>query len=228
MMEDMGRLFEPVPEEGNWQHNAVVGGDEDDELLAMGFAEAGDLIVQSWTTEGPNDLPFVPFVYLYRHAFELVLKAAIRETAARLRVEHEADAEIDASDLNKRMTRKPLGHNLGGLLDLLVHLLARLSLEDELPDEVQETIRQLDSIDPSGEAFRYAEVRAPGSSGGGGHSPSYVLARPDQQHIDVVALGTRLRESFGVLSAGVMSVLGEYAEYQSAMHDFHGIPDEEH
>jgi hypothetical protein len=111
MMEDMGRLFEPVPEEGNWQHYAVVGGDEDDELLAMGFAEAGDLIVQSWTTEGPNDLLFVPFAYLYRHAFELVLKAAIRETAARLRVEHEADAEIDASDLNKRMTRKPLGHN---------------------------------------------------------------------------------------------------------------------
>ncbi len=84
------KIFAPVGDGGDWRRNAVVGR-HDDHAIAMGFAETADLIVQSWLSRGPNDLLFEPLIFNYRHAFELVLKAAIRASAGCLRADGSTD-----------------------------------------------------------------------------------------------------------------------------------------
>ncbi len=100
----MSKLFDSVPAGDPWEHTAVVGGPfEDDAQLALGFHQVAELGVADWTTRGPNDLLFVPIVYNYRHALELVLKAAVREAAARLRADSATDASLDPATLDEEL-----------------------------------------------------------------------------------------------------------------------------
>ena len=94
-------IFKPVDRGGDWHLNAVAWTNFSDHALAMGFAETADVIVNHWRDHGMNDLLFVPLVYNHRHALELVLKAAIRETAARLRLDGDTDPKIEALSLDQ-------------------------------------------------------------------------------------------------------------------------------
>jgi hypothetical protein len=100
MMTCMDQIFRPVGPGGNFHHNAVVE-DFDEHLLAIGFARLGDLGVEEWNRSGPDDLLFIPIVYSYRHALELVLKAALTETAACVRTEADPDPDLDHEALRR-------------------------------------------------------------------------------------------------------------------------------
>jgi hypothetical protein len=202
----MSKLFDSVPAGDPWEHAAVVGGPfEDDAQLAQGFHQVAELGVADWTTHGPNDLLFVPIVYNYRHALELVLKAAVREAAARLRADGATDASLDPATLDEELAEtKP--HSLERLANKLEVLLERLRLE-QLPATTRDVLRSLHQLDPHGETFRYSTVKA----GKGKFNP----ARPTQEHIDIVALAERFREAFMLLSGGLLTVLDNYREYQA-------------
>jgi len=164
-----------------------------------------ELGVADWTTHAPNDLLFVPIVYNYRHALELVLKASVREAAARLRADGASDASLDPATLDEELAgTKP--HSLERLANKLEVLLDRLRLE-QLPATTRDKLRSLHQLDPHGETFRYSTVKA----GKGKFDP----ARPTQEHIDVVALAEQFREAFTLLSGGLLTVLDNYREYQA-------------
>jgi hypothetical protein len=202
----MSTLFDSVPAGDPWEHTAVVGGRfEDDAQLALGFYQLAELGVADWTTRGPNDLLFVPIVYNHRHALELVLKAAVREAAARLRADGATDASLDPATLDDELAgTRP--HSLERLANKLEVLLDRLHLE-QLPATTRDVLRSLHQLDPHGETFRYSKVKA----GKGKFDP----ARPTQEHIDVVALAEQFRKAFTLLSGGLLTVLDNYREYQA-------------
>jgi hypothetical protein len=205
----MSQLFEPVPPEGNWRLNAIIGWSESDHLLAIGFHELGAHGVQRIIEGGPDDSLFVPIVYNYRHAYELVLKTAIREAARVVRNDddlqgHPHDVNLAPKALDDRLSRE---HSLGVLLDELTELLVRGRIEP-LPTETIDTIRQLHGLDPSGQGFRYSRVKV---------NKVLVPARPTQQHVDVAAVGQRLSEGFQLISGGLLSVLQVAIEAQQDM-----------
>ncbi|MBW3578775.1 MAG: hypothetical protein KY462_13740 [Actinobacteria bacterium] len=208
------RVFGPVGPAGNWRLNAVVER-HDDHAIALGFADAADLIVEHWVHRGPNDLLFEPLVFNHRHALELVLKAAIRECGARLRAEGHRDAKVDRAAIDDWLAREAR-HNLHRLTTRLDGLLTRLG-EEKLPPETHSALISIHELDPTGETFRYAKVRA--ANGTFVDAPRPLLSKPDdlQAHVDIVAMHEHFRSAFNLLSGGVMSALENIAEFQAAM-----------
>jgi hypothetical protein len=200
----MSKLFDSVPTGGPWEHNAVVGGSsEDDVQLALGFYQVAELGVGDWRGGGRNDLLFVPIVFNYRHALELVLKAAVREAAALLRTDGATDASLDPATLDEELAKT---HSLERLANKLEVLLDRLSLE-QLPNDTRDVLHSLHQLDPRGETFRYSMVK----TGKGKFDP----ARPTQEQVNIVDLAERFRQAFMLLRGGLLSVLDNYREYQA-------------
>lgn len=207
-------VFKPVEPGGNWHQNAIVARHQDYEI-AIGFAEVADLIVEHWKARGAFDLLFEPLVFNHRHALELVLKAAIRQSAACLRADGHNDKKVDRNEVEIWLTTKA-SHNLHKLSVRLDELLHRLELE-ALPKDTQSVLLSIHQLDPGGDAFRYAKVKGPGGSLV--DAPRPLLSGPDdlQAHVDVVAMHEHFRSAFNLLSGGVMSELQVFADYQQDM-----------
>jgi hypothetical protein len=205
-------VFRPVGPGGNWRLSVVVER-RSDHAIAMGFAEAAELIVEHWVERGPNDLLFEPLVFNHRHALELILKAAIRESAARLRVDGYTDATVNETEVDNWLA-KIGSHNLHKLVTRLDGLLTRLRLE-KLPGDTHDVLMALHTLDPGGDAFRYATVKGP--DGRWVDAPRPLLSTPEdlQAHVDIVAMHEHFRSAFSLLSGGVMTVLENVAEQQA-------------
>lgn len=203
-------IFGPAGPTNDWRRNAVVSR-RSDHHIANGFAETADLIVEHWTNVGPNDLLFEPLVFNHRHALELVLKAAVRETAARLRGEGRSDADLSASNVDEWLARNA-SHSLQKLAVRLDKLLTELGL-DTLPTDTHEVLASIHQLDPRGDAFRYAKVK---EQGVWVDAPRPLLTgQTVQVHIDIVAMHDHFRSAFTLLSGGVMSVLADVADFQA-------------
>lgn len=212
-IEGMSDPFRPVPDGGDWRNNAVLTWDMGDDSIALGFSEAGSIIVDSWVAGRRNDALFLPIVFVYRHALELVLKEGIRQAAAVLRTDGDADPTLAADELDAYLAKAGKGHSLSRLARRLDDLLGRLRHE-ALPAETHDVLQSLHQLDPGGDTFRYATVRDKGTD-------RYVPApRPAATHVDVVAMRQHFDSAFGLLYGGVLSVLGEYRQIQAEqLHD---------
>lgn len=200
-------LFQPVPGDGDWRNNVVLPDGENDNMAALGFAAAGEAVVDQWVAGGRNDLLFLPIVYLYRHAMELILKAGILQAAELLVVDGATDPRLSEPAVRKWLAEKA-GHRLASLAARLDELLAQLDLE-ALPSATHDVLNAIHQLDPKGDTFRYTTTRDPATK-------SYVATpRPGVTHVDVVALRQHFQDAFSVLSGGVMSVLEEYRELQA-------------
>jgi hypothetical protein len=124
VIEEKGNLLlQPVPAGGDWRGNAIIGGSwEDDGALAVGYLEAGDILVEHWKSHGPNDGLALPIFANYRHAIELALKDAIRDAAACVRREGVLDPKLHPDELNRRLAGT---HAIGALVDELNGCLVR-------------------------------------------------------------------------------------------------------
>jgi hypothetical protein len=207
-------MFRPVEAGGNWHLNAVVERHSDHEI-ATGFAEAANVIVEFWIRKGPNDLLFEPLVLNQRHALELVVKAAIRESAALLRADGHVDSNVSQAELDKWLAREAK-HNLHRLAHRLDELLKRLG-EEKLPPETHRVLMSIHELDPTGETFRYAKVNGPDGTFQDAPRPLLSLATDLQAHVDIVAMHAQFKSAFNLLSGGVMTVLELISEYQREM-----------
>ena len=205
--------FRPVGDGGNWRQNAVVQR-RDDHELAMGFAETADIIVAHWVERGPNDLLFEPLIFNHRHALELVLKAAIRESAARVRAEGHQHPKLARDEVERWLTREA-SHNLHKLASRLNDLLLQLG-EERLPADTHGVLMSLHQLDPNGEAFRYAKVKVGGKLV---DAPRPLLSKASdlQAHVDIVSMHEHFRSAFSLLSGGLMTVLEAIADTQAEM-----------
>jgi hypothetical protein len=206
--------FRAVQAGGNFRHNAMLDGRESDAGLGFGFTDAGDALVQHWVEHGPNDALLVPMILNYRHGIELLLKAAIRDSARCLRRKGDTDPKLVRSEVDSWLARDA-GHSLQSLANRLDEYLVRLEL-DKLPPDTHAILASIHNLDPRGDTFRYA-------SGWDKEKQQYVPSnRPNEARIDVVFMGEQFRSAATLVGYGVLSVLEEFSDYLSEMESYYG------
>lgn len=221
------RLFTRFPDGGDWRSNAVVGGGwTDDAGLAMGYADLGLIGLRKIVDEGPDDGLFIPALYCPRHAFELVLKSAIRDTARIIRQDDDMHGRPSRPRLEATRLDADLGneHGIGPLVNRLAHLLRDIGLEP-VPAAIVRTVLSLHDEDPSGQGLRYADVfeitkdslGRPVRGRNGKVMRVLRPAMPDQLDVNVAAVAAQLQEAFDLLSGGLLTYLGAALDTQDGM-----------
>lgn len=165
---------------------------------ATSFESAADALVSGWR-QHTNDGLLKPILYLYRHAAELHLKAAIQLA------NDCADEPFPDLDAWLRTPRKGGGHSLAALRDRLLDLLSRpelrtshLPLGDDTPEG--RLLSELHELDPRGDELRYptrwdatsktsVKTRMPGGADTLGAS---VLIDVEKMGADLAALNVHL------------------------------------
>lgn len=127
-------------------------------LVAAGYADAARRLRASFRNQPWDDVMLLPFLFLWRQAIELELKANIRDLATLRRRDGEADADLTREAVNARLKNpRKVGHNLTQLVkELNVHI-DMLHLE-ELPEPTTRVLQLLAAMDDGGTGFRYAGV----------------------------------------------------------------------
>lgn len=131
---------------------------QSDTMLAMSYHEAARRLAHSYHGQPIDDTMLLPFLTLYRQAFELRLKEMIRSFASlRRRFEEPGNPELQSKAIEKRL-RNPrvLGHNLEALLTEMLEHADSLESAEDFPDSTRELVMLLHEADSSGTAFRYS------------------------------------------------------------------------
>lgn len=161
-----------------------------DAQYAHAYHFAAQRLATTFGGEPIDDLLLLPFLTLYRQAFELQLKNTIRSLVS-LRANYLVGWTDDLTEaISEERFRKELGHNLYKLLNEAKKHFTILDLPDAFPESVEQLIVKLHEADQAGTAFRYAGLL------------------PDtQEYADFPDLASLLNDDFEMLS-----VVIDYAE----------------
>ena len=161
-----------------------------DAQYAHAYHFAAQRLATTFGGEPIDDLLLLPFLTLYRQAFELQLKNTIRSLVS-LRANYLVGWTDDLREaISEEHFRKELGHNLYKLLNEAKKHFTILDLPDAFPESVEQLIVKLHEADQAGTAFRYAGLL------------------PDtQEYADFPDLASLLNDDFEMLS-----VVIDYAE----------------
>jgi hypothetical protein len=208
-------LYQPASRAGNWRQNAVVGGHENDLILADGFWSIAERTLTA-IGQQPDDSQFVPAMYNVRHSFELALKEGVRSLSLYLRREAQFEGRAVAADLEKAAVEQWVSntHKIDLLLARLQVLMTQAGIQ-ALPPDVVAVVIALHDLDPTGQAFRYSKVKD--------QAKKLVPARPNQVHVDVIALRDLLHEAFRLIAGGLVG--GETDALLDLQADFHAEAD---
>lgn len=125
---------------------------------AFAYHEAAKRLASTFRGRPEDDTMLLPFLLLYRHAYELQLKQLITYLAAvRRRYRRDPDPKLAREALDKRL-RREYRHRLEPLLNEFLEHFAALDLPQALPDGITATIMLLHEADSTGMSFRYAEL----------------------------------------------------------------------
>ena len=131
---------------GDW--NCLFGwqGAEDFYTMALSWRGAADVLLDAWKAahrEGRDYAPWCayPWVFCWRHAFELLLKSVMRR-------------ECQWGEKWLRNRYEKCGHSLGKLWHTAVELVPDLA-----KTEAEESVRFLDGVDPDGTCMRYPKSK---------------------------------------------------------------------
>lgn len=161
-----------------------------DVQYAHAYHFAAQRLAATFGGEPIDDLLLLPFLTLYRQAFELQLKNTIRSLVGlRIRYVDGGTAELLEAVSEKRF-KDHLGHNLHRLLNEAKKHFDALDLPEPFPKSVEEMVVKLHEADRAGTAFRYA-----------GSLPK------TQEYIDFFDLAAMLDQEFEMLC-----LVTEYAE----------------
>lgn len=129
-----------------------------DDDYAFAYHEAAKRLASTFRGEPIDDTILLPFLLLYRHAYELRLKHLIK-FLARMRRRHREpeNARLAPRTVENRLRRKH-GHKLQPLLDEMLEHFNALELGEEFPSAVIATIGLLHEADSTGMRFRYARL----------------------------------------------------------------------
>lgn len=127
-----------------------------DREYAFFYHEAALRLATTYSGRPVDDTILMPFLMLYRHAFELQLKNFVRYLASVRRRHHDpSNPDLDRVKVDDRLQRA-LGHNLAKLLNELLKHYNSLDLDEEFPVSVRKVILMLHDADGKGTAFRYS------------------------------------------------------------------------
>lgn len=154
------QLLEAVP--ATQQDRLIVKAQyETDRHFSAFYHESATRLAATFNGQPQDDMILLPFLGLYRQAYELALKSFIRGLVKeRRRIQNASDPDLDPAALEEKFLRT-LGHNLHKLLnELQVHWKA-LDLGDDIPADLIALIMQLHQTDPAGTSFRYSSKNQP-------------------------------------------------------------------
>lgn len=122
---------------------------------ALSYRFAAKRLAGTFTGDTIDDLILLPFLTLYRQAFELELKNLIQFLViTRMTYVEGRTSELEQARSDERF--KELGHNLHKLLNEAKKHYDAIDLDESFPPEVEKLIAMLHEADKSGTAFRYA------------------------------------------------------------------------
>ncbi len=127
-----------------------------DAQYAHAYHFAAQRLATTFGGEPIDDLLLLPFLTLYRQAFELQLKNTIRSLVGlRIRyVEGRTTELLEA--ISEERFKDDLGHNLHRLLNEAKKHFDALDLPESFPESVEGMVAKLHEADRAGTAFRYA------------------------------------------------------------------------
>jgi hypothetical protein len=162
--------------------------------FAYAYHEAAKRLASTFEGKAQDDAILMPFLMLYRQAFELELKSLVRYLASLRRKWLEPNnPDLVPKAVDERLKNKH-GHRLAAIRDELLDHWKALDLPEAFPKGVSKVIEMLHADDPSGTALRYA-----------GETPV------EQQNADFPALAARLDEELSMLGASYDFVDGIYS-----------------
>ncbi|WP_024285335.1 hypothetical protein [Cellulomonas sp. KRMCY2] len=126
-----------------------------DSDYAFAYHEAAKRLAASFRGEAIDDTILIPYLMLYRHAFELQLKSMVRQLAAwRRYYEREYGVEVNAASVEERL-KASHGHVLHKVLNELQKHYSAIEPSQPFPESVERLILAFHEADKSGMAFRY-------------------------------------------------------------------------
>lgn len=153
--------------------------------LAFFYSESAKRLASTFHGDPIDDTILLPYLMLYRQAFELQLKSFTKYLAAmRLKHREPDNKELAARKIAKKLREKPIGHKLELILDELLTHFDALDLSEPFPSGVQDLLKLLHQADEPGTYFRYA-----------GNLPT------DQVNVDFLDLAKRFDEQCTMLQA---------------------------
>lgn len=169
----------PVREHRNM---VVLRSTQSGDDVALAYSESAQRLADTFKGRPIDDLILLPFLALYRQAYELELKNSIRFLAT-LRIKYVGgDSDHLRRLCSAKYLRETYGHNLAKLVREARHQFDELRLPEPYPSEVEEMVERLHEADRAGTAFRYA-----------GELPAH------EEHSHFPNLAARLSESFRAL-----------------------------
>ena len=123
--------------------------------LSYAYYESALVVANQFDGQAKSDIFLLPYLFLMRHAFELLLKDGIL-------ILKNVQIQFCASDPNEIYeNKKPLeyiqqrGHNLMKLLNEFRSIFNSLELEEEFPRSIESVLNILHQADRSSTEFRY-------------------------------------------------------------------------
>lgn len=123
--------------------------------LSYAYYESAQTIASRFNGSAPSDIFLLPYLFLIRQAFELLLKDGIL-TLKELKIEHfRANPEELYKDKSPTVYLRNLGHNLKKLLKTFKKDFNSFDFPEKFPIEIDATLLLLHDADKSGTEFRY-------------------------------------------------------------------------
>lgn len=133
---------------------------EDMGYYASNYRHCADRLVKSHQGDPQDDEILMPFLTLYRQAYELLLKDLALCVAAHQRRFGNPSSEYSIEAMESRIGPNDFGHKLKRSFAWVSRELDHLNLSNEkLPPELTKAIELLHGIDPSGTNFRYPDPK---------------------------------------------------------------------
>lgn len=130
---------------GDWQMNASVNWGGGWGLYAIGYKNAGDVLVERVAEDrGEADALVYPIVFCYRQYLELILKSVLLEARKYYDIEEPFQSVHSL---------------LAAWRPLRILLERRWPGKPEDPDAVEANLEQIDAVDAGSFAFRYATTK---------------------------------------------------------------------
>lgn len=134
---------------------------ETDRHFALFYRESANRLASTFSGKPEDDMILLPFLGLYRQAYELALKSFIRDLAKeRRRLVDASNPDLVPDEIDKRI-QYTLGHNLHKLLNEVQKHWEALDLGEDIPADLIALIMEMHQTDPAGTSFRYSSVNQP-------------------------------------------------------------------
>lgn len=154
------KLLESVPA-SDYKRLIVKAPYETDRHFAVFYRDSANRLASTFSGKPEDDMILLPFLGLYRQAYELALKSFIRDLAKeRRRLGESGNPDISHDEIEKRI-QYTLGHNLHKLLNEVQKHWKELNLEADIPADLIALIMEMHQTDPAGTGFRYSSVNQP-------------------------------------------------------------------